>query len=515
MAVTTAPASIAFVAPTADQIRDNYLRAIKAGLIARGVLTPNVNAGSDDYIRGQAIGNEVEVVSYNTVLSADQLMPDTATGKNLVRIMAIYGLAPRPAEPSFGSIVFSTATAQGIVTGAQLLDPNGNIFVVTTGGVYNNGDLIPVESSGVGAATNLPAGTSLKWVSPPAYAQPTALLATGGASGGTDAESDDDARTRLLTLIQDAPGSGDDAQVAAFAEQGSGSVQKAFVYPAANGPGTEHVAVAGFASASASKSRAVTSTVLSAAASSTIGQLPTYTECVVTATADQQADVAFLLTMPAATSASPPGDGTGFIDANPFPSVTGATTQRMRVHAADLTPTSTQFSVESMRAPTPGQSICWVDRDTFTLHTAKITTVGTTYASPSGGTPGRYGVTIDTPFVSTVGSIPADGDYIFPSALSGANYLAAILDRFAALGPYEKQLAAGLQPRCLRQPRYFKSWPYSLTDLFLRALEDAGEEVLTAAWGYQNGGTTNPSLPTSITSAPFFFVPRQIAWYAP
>lgn len=514
MAVTTAPASIAFVAPTADQIRDNYLRAVKAGLIARGVLNPNVNAGSDDYITGQAVGNEVEVVSYNTVLSADQLMPDTATGKNLVRIMAIYGLAPRPAQPSFGSIVFRTATPQGIVIGAQLLDPNGNIFVVTTGGVYSDGDLIPVESSGVGSSTNLPAGTSLKWVSPPPYAQPTALLASGGTSGGVDAELDDDARTRLLTLIQDAPGSGDDAQVMAFAEQGSASVQKAFVYPAANGPGTEHVAVVGFASASASRSRAVTVSVLSAASSSTIGQLPTYTNCVVTATADQLADVAFLLTMPSSTSASPPGDGSGFVDANPWPSVTGATTQRMRVHAADLTPTSTAFSVESMTAPTVGQSICWIDRDTFSLHTAKVRLVGTTYASPSGGTPGRYGVTIDTPFVSTVGSIPADGDYIFPFAVNAANYLAAVLSSFAGLGPYEKQLSVSL-PRAARQPRYFKSWPYSLTDLFLRALEDAGVEVLTAAWAYQNGGTVTPALPATITSAPNIFAPRQIAWYAP
>jgi uncharacterized phage protein gp47/JayE len=509
-----ANASISFVAPTAAEIRDNYLRAIKAGLIARGVATPNVGPGSDDYITAQATGNEVEVVSYNTVLAADQLMPDTAIGDNLARIMAIYGLSLKGAGVSLGYIVFSTSATTGVSTDAQLQDPLGNLIKVTTGGTYANGDLIPVESIAVGSATNLAGGTFLKWVSPPAYANPTSPLSADGMSGGVDQEKDDDGRARLLSILRNFPGSGNASQVAAFAEQANPSVEIAFVYDGANGPGTSHVAVAGYASASTSRRRAVTASVLADASSAVQNQLPAYVESVITTTADVEANASFVLTMPAATTASPPGDGSGFVDANPFPSITGATNKRARVIASDITPTSTKFSVESMAAPSSGQSVCWVDRDTFSLHTAKILTLDATYAAPAGSTPGRYGITIDTPFVSTVGSIPADGDYIFPLATNTQTYLDIVLVTFGELGPYEKQLSAAL-PKALRQPRYYVSNTYSLGDRFLRDLENAGQEVLTAAWGWQNGGTTAPSLPANITDAPNIFVPARLGWYAP
>ena len=485
------------------------LRVVSNALHQRGVTTPNVNKGSDDYQWASAVGNEVEAIGANLAVAADQLMPDSAVDDDLARLLAIYGLAFRPAGASVGNVIFNTTLTTAIGTGQQLQDPNGNRFAVTIGGTYANGASIPVASVGVGSPTNLAGGVALTWVTPPTYSAPTALLDAKGAYGGVDKEDNDTARRRLLQLLRSPPGSGNASMLAGAGDGADASVQKTFIYPACNGPGTQHAAVVGFATASYTRSRAVSATAVANATSAIQASAPETTELVVTGTVDQTADVSFMLQLPAATTAIPAGTGGGFVDSAPFPSVVGAATTRLYCLAVAVT-NSTTLRVESMVAPIVGQTIAWVDRAYFALHTAKILAGFTTAIAPSGTTPGQYNITIDTPFADQAGNPIVASDYVFPAATNSQSYLSAVLASFAALGPGEKTLAGG---HAYRLPRYFSAYDYTLGDQFLRALSNSGAEVQAASWGYQNGGVKTPALPATISTGPSILIPLRIAFY--
>lgn len=498
---------------TAAQFRDDGLRTYKNGMaLVVGVANFNVASGSEPYQFFNALGLELESVSNNTTVAADSQMPDTATGADLDRQMGIVGLARKGAGPATGRGTFSTSAGTLVATGAQLLAPNSAIYVVVTGGTYNNGDAIPVQSLSSGLNTNLAGGTALRWVSPPAYASPTMSLDSNGCTGGVDQEDDDTARARLLDRLQNPPSGGNAASVAATAEGADVAIQKAFIFPACNGPGTTHGAVMGYATASASRSRVVGGSAVANATSAIVAAHPEYVELVNTATVDQAANVSMLLRLPAATTAIPAGTGGGFVDANPFPSVAGIDATRVYCRVSAFT-SSVSIQVESMVAPVVGQSVCWVDRTTFTLHTAKILTQSTNSA-PAGALPGTYNITLDTPFVSSTGVAVAVNDYVFPAAVNTQAYVTALLNYFATLGPYEKTTTAGLLPHAYRLPRYYESWDYTLGAKALRAISNAGNEVLDVGWGYQNGGTTVPALPATILSGPNVFVPSQIGFYS-
>lgn len=486
------------------EVRDDCLRVIKNGLIARGVATPNVGYGSDYYITSQAVGNEIEAASAGIVIAADDLMPDTATGESLDRWLANVKLSRRPPGQSSGSITFSTTAATLVTTGSELIDPSGARFTVDVGGTYDNGRKIAVTSVATGKGTNLLAGTMLRWVSPPTFAASASPLDSLGTFGGVDQEDDETARSRLLDRLGNPPNGDNWSAFTGYAESGDVEIQKAYCYPAANGPSTCHVAVVGYATSSTTRSRVVSAAGLANATSAVVAGAGEFTETVITAVVDVQTDLAFLLTLPEAVTANPAGTGGGWIDGAPWPSVTGITTQVCDVVAVT---SSTVFRVNSAVGPVDGETIHWVDKSTLKLYTA-IVSSSSEITPVSLPTPGVYEITIDTPFVGV-----ATGDYISPGLVNAQTYLDAVLEQFALLGPGEKTAVAGLLPRAYRRPRNFDSWPYTLGPQFLKALVDAGDEVLDSGWAYQNGGTITPALPTTITAAPKIFVPYRLGFY--
>jgi uncharacterized phage protein gp47/JayE len=296
-----------FFVPDAGTMRDDWLRTVRNGLIQRGVPNPNVTPGSDYYVMAQGFANEAAVAMANCVLKADELMPDTATGTALDRIAASVGLSRRAAAGSIGPAIFSASAASVVTTGSQLIDSTGLRYAVTTGGTYSNGDTIPVAAVDTGAATNLAAGSSLRWQSPPAFASTTMLVGTGGLTNGTDADDDESFRGRLYGRLQTFPAGGNWQYVAQVAEGSSSSVQKSFVYPAIQGPATLHVAVVA-SPTSTNKNRDVAASTVTGVVSPFVqGQLPEHAFSVITTVANVGADVSIGLSLPAATTASPAG----------------------------------------------------------------------------------------------------------------------------------------------------------------------------------------------------------------
>lgn len=491
-----------FYVPDQGTTRDNWLRTLRNGLVARGVPNPNVTPGSDYYVMAQAFANEVSVAMANTVLKADELMPDTATGTALDRVATPYGLTRRGAAGSSGSVVYVASATSVVTTGTQLLDSSGFRYAILTGGTYNNGDSIAVVSVDTGAATNLAAGTVLRWVSSPPFASSTVTVGTGGFINGADAEDDESFRARLYGRLQNFPAGGNWQYVANVAETSTASVQKSFVYPAIQGPGTLHVAVVAAPTAT-NKNRDIAASVMNGTVSPFIqGQLPEHTFSVITTVANSPVDISIGLSLPSAPTASPPGMGGGWLDGTPWPV---STSTPVSVTAVTST---TQFTVNASAAPTLGVShIAWLSPLNWQLYTAIVSNVS--------GSAGAYVVTIDTPFVGI-----AVGSFIFPQSTNQITYVAALLAFFQSMGPGEKTSNASALVRGFRHPTPLNTWPYSMGPQALKAMVNAGSEVADAQFYYRldvgvgtpSLGTMSPVIPGAVTSPPNIFVPRNIAF---
>lgn len=489
-------------------VRDDILRTLKNGLISRGVATPQVGPGSEAFIWATALANELSVVAANTIIKADAQMPDTATGSDLDRIVAIYGLARRAAGGSSGQMTITTSANTFIATGSQLIDSGGLRYTVSTGGTYTNAsptNLIAITALDTGKATNHAVGDVLRWVSAPPYAAPTTIVATGGLTGGVDLEDDNTLRARLFSRLQNPPGGGNWTQCKMIAEAASTSVMVASVYPAANGPATVHIAVAGYPQttgtlSATSKNRDVAAALMTGTITPYIqGNLPEYVESVVTTVTNVTNDVAFGIALPSSPAAVPSGPGGGWIDGTPWPGNTAlAATFKCTVTAVT---SSTVFTVDAPSNPTAGVShICFLDPTTWTLQRAKV--LSYTSTAPTAV------ITIDTPFTNI-----AIGNFIFPDCTNAQVYITAILTAFANMGPGEKSATAAVLTRGYRHPQPVNSWPMALVASQLRQLASASAEILDVSYLYRQF-TGSPATPGVITSPPGIFVPKNIGLYA-
>jgi len=506
-----------------EQVRDDYLRSYRNALINRGVPDPDVSQGTEIYNRATALAQQIYTASLSVPLAADAQMPDTAQGDDLGRVSSPYGLSLRPAGPSSGPGVLSTSQTTAVVQGSQLVDPNGLLYQVSVGGTYSTGNNIPIKSIGTGSATNLAAGTVLRWVSPPAYAAQTALVGAGGLTGGIDAEDQEGLRARLLDRLRNPPNGVNSASVNAAAEVSSTAVQKSFCYPAANGPSTLHFAVTRAPTAT-NKGRDVDALVLaSTVLPAVVAQMPEFVEVngngANATVQNYPINVVFALSLPAAPSASPAGPGGGWIDGTPYPTLASSGF----VTANNVPPaTPTSFSLTTDHPPTIGQTICWLSQVDYVVRTAKITNI----ASLTGSGPFTATVTVDTALVDSGGGSIQSGHYVFPGAVNMANYVAAVLAGFAAMGPAEKVSATGLLPRALRRPTAPATWPSTFNRSFLKNLTNAGAEVSDAQVNAL-ANTISPSpvtltvsppvlqppYPIAITDGPFILTPNRLAFY--
>lgn len=484
----------AFAVKTAEQIRNDILRTYSIGLQRRGVTNPNVAKGTEFYARAEAVSQQLAVCYANLPILADALMPDSAQGSDFQRIAAIYGLALGAAGTSAGSITFSRAPSGSslVAQGAQLLDDDGQSYQVTVGGSYASGDPIPIASISTGASTNLVAGTVLRWATPPAFSDSTAAVSNGGLTGGTDAETIEGLRARLLDRLRTPPAAGNAANLIAWAEAASAAVGKGFAFPCPSGPASVQVCVTGAPSLT-NKSRAVDALVMSTVIlPALIAQIPEYVQLTLTTPSDVDLDVSIGLAIPAAASAGGPGGG--WLDAAPWP-------VKASQGYADVTAVvnSTQFTINADVAPTANVSrICWLSPFDWTLYAGTV--VSFTGSGP-------YQVTVDQPFVGI-----AVGEFISPQAEQSAVYFNTLLDAFAALGPGQITNLAGLLPRALRQPLVSLGvWPSDPIAPMLRTVEDAGTEVLDVAYLYRSA--TSCPLPAAPSDGPKIFVPRRTSFY--
>ncbi len=169
---------------------------------------------------------------------SNQVIPDTAEVEFLQRWASIWGINRKSATPATGNVTFTGVSGSIVPTGTLLVRTDGVQYLttadVTLSSGTGTGPLVAVTS---GAATSALAATSMNLVSPISGVNSAVVVATGGLTGGSDVETDDSLRARLIERIQQPPHGGDAQDYVDWALEVSG-VTRAWVYPAEAGLGT-------------------------------------------------------------------------------------------------------------------------------------------------------------------------------------------------------------------------------------------------------------------------------------
>jgi hypothetical protein len=281
------------------------------------------------------------------------------------------------------------------------------------------------------------------------------------------------------------------------------------VYPALLGPGTAAFVVCGAPTVTAplesnAKSRQLPQSLISGTVLPyVLTKFPEHALCIGASVVDQPVDVAIFLSLPPAPS-TPLQATLGWLDATPWPSSAFGTTYTSVTAFA----TSMQFTVNAATAPTPFVShISWISPLNWQIYSATVIAFT--------GAPGAYVITIDTPMPGI-----APGNFIFPTSVNEATYLAALLGAFATMGPGE-WFAPGKDAlkRACRHPIPVLNNPAALDAVQLKQVINSGPEVQDAQWIYRSA--TTPTVPSTITvdvngnltsAAPNILTPRNIAF---
>lgn len=220
-----------------SQIQTRYFQILKS-------IKPSLNINdqnSDFVIRGKAFSGLV------SGLYGDQakVNNDTYISSARPEALALKGqdlnLFPQPATAADGPQVELTGTNGTVITPGQLTFlyvPTGVLYTNTTGGTVSGGILdVAVLCSVTGQIGNVLAPDSLQVVSPPSGIGASASIVQSIADG-SDIETTDSYRARLLSREQNPPAGGNEFDYPNFAFEASPAVRTAFIRRFGRGLGT-------------------------------------------------------------------------------------------------------------------------------------------------------------------------------------------------------------------------------------------------------------------------------------
>lgn len=166
---------------------------------------------------------------------ADQILPDTADEDTLRRMARARLKRDRlPAVAADGAVLFTGAANAPIDAGVLLQRGDGVQFKVATGGPVGALEVVAVDAGQLG---NTPAGTVLRLVSPVLGVNDTATVAAPGIEGGTEQESIEALRARVIRSYRVIPHGGSKSDYETWALEVPG-VTRAWIVRHWMGPGT-------------------------------------------------------------------------------------------------------------------------------------------------------------------------------------------------------------------------------------------------------------------------------------
>lgn len=170
---------------------------------------------------------------------SQQALPDTAVDEYLDRWCAIFGIYRIPATYASGSVTI-TGISGNIVPAGTILQTGDQIQYETTADatLASGTATAPVTALTAGDIGNLPAASAISFQSPVAGINSSATVAAGGLTGGSDQETTESLRQRLIARIQTPPQGGNAADYEKWAQEGHPDVTRVWVTPLEMGAGT-------------------------------------------------------------------------------------------------------------------------------------------------------------------------------------------------------------------------------------------------------------------------------------
>lgn len=205
------------------------------------VLGPLLRHAMADVLSAVWAGAVHELYGFLDWLSR-QLFATTAEREALLRQAAPYGIVPAAATFATGNVT-ATGTNGVSIPGETILklDAATRYRVVTGQVIALDTARLPVAAVLAGAAGNLAEAATLTFETPIAGVTGTALVATGGLTGGDDGDAGDAGtervRSRYLLRLQEPPAGGADHDYIGWALAVPG-VTRAWTYPNELGLGT-------------------------------------------------------------------------------------------------------------------------------------------------------------------------------------------------------------------------------------------------------------------------------------
>jgi len=178
---------------------------------------------------------------------ARQALPDTAEDEYLIRWANIWlkrGRKPATYAAGADAVRVTGTLGAPMAKGTLFVRSDGLQYVTTEDLILTTtSGLVSVQALTPGAASNLGPGVSLSLLQPVRDINSAAVVVSPGITGGTDQETLEQLRIRLIRRIQRPPqgGNADDYETWALEVPG---ITRAWVYPRAMGPGTVSVVVA-------------------------------------------------------------------------------------------------------------------------------------------------------------------------------------------------------------------------------------------------------------------------------
>jgi len=486
--------------PSLNDLRDRYLRDIRRLKMAAGVDRPNISPGSEAYIRGEAIASATLEILAKLAAVQDATMPDSAVEDDLDRLASVWrGITRSVGAGATGNVTVSCTGSVTYVEGQECTSPDGLRYAVVITTTTVNGGSVPIAGIDVGKETDKDPDTEMTWTSPPSGSADTALVATGGLSGGQDPDNDSRLRKRLETSLRHPLGSGSWGDYANWAEGASPAVQAAFVYPAVQGPCTVHVAIAVEATEDNNYSREASSALVQLVDRAIVAKSPEHADVTVQSVDNESLNLVMQLSLPAHRTDGGPGGGWLNKSSERWPAI-GASPYITYVTTAPSV--SNVLRMFTFSEPTNGAYIVvWNSVKKKWLH-ARIASHSLV-----------SGTTYDVTLYSAVDINDLSGNEpVCPDAENMDNYAKTIAESCGKLGPGEKTADTDYLPRSYRHPLSYESWPNSYTARDVSALTNNYPEISHVT-------VNSPTLPdaastaSSAGAAPYIQVLGTLAFY--
>lgn len=496
---------VPFVPATQEEIRDQILADYRLEAQRLGITDVAVQPGTDIYRWAMSHAGIAMLQFANIDLSKSGITPLNATGQDLEDWREALGLPVVQPSPSTGKIVIRVNGTSSIANGEPIVLPNGlRAKVVGTFLSVVDKAEIDVQSVDTGDAANMDALTEVRFINPPTNVSEKATVSRNAPlRGGTDSESEERKRLRVLNAVANKPGGGNWAQLRQAALDALANVQDCYVYPALGGPGSVKVVpVRDLDPDESDFTRALNNAAVNLVANAVYQKTCDGVEVVVQTAQDQPCDVALQVSIPSSSLSG--GNGQGWVDQAPWPALDEGSPEVAVEVSVVITSRQITVSAATTILPVAGQThIAWWSPVDRRFNTYLVTSIS--------GLAGAWGLELDRPLTADDGTTVAVGDFICPAAVNGDAYGKSWVSAMRKLGPGENTEDPNRTPRALRHPYVADESPSALSFETLRLFQSAHAEI--SDLDYAKKSPSKPSVPATVSDPPNALVPRHFALY--